>query len=222
MKKLILIWVGVIVGVLLIGIIAGKIGQSTGGGTEPTIPQEEVVVGYDKDGNPITEMVDQDEEVIKIDGQKFKINTGAFADKKFKLEGVEFGFKFSIDDLLNNGFTQQNTTMFVKNNSTIKINFNPSKRLALSVSAYSESYGTVSNLNVQYCENLELPSGIVLGKSTLEDVQRVYGTSIVYNGDIKTTKYYADAKKTSGFMVLYFDNDDVLCGLDIGCNIFGD
>ena len=76
--------------------------------------------------------------------------------------------------------------------------------------------------DVAICQNFELPSGITLGKSTLDDVQRVYGTSVVYpasNNFCTTTKYYMDNTKTTGFMVLYFDDDNVLCGADIGCDM---
>ena len=65
MKRLIIIWVAVVVCILGIGIIAGQIQKNK----EPEIPeiiQQEVIIGYDENGNAITGMVDQNEETIKI------------------------------------------------------------------------------------------------------------------------------------------------------------
>lgn len=221
MKRVIAIWIAVIAVILIIGLISGLAGKNDIT-EEPTIPMKEVVVGYDENGNPIAEQVPQDEETVKIDGQEFVYNPGAFANKNLKIEGKEIPMNFTIEDLLNSGLTQETQTQFNIGESTITANYNSSTGKGITLNAYTESYANITKFNVAICQNFELPSGITLGKSTLDDVQRVYGTSVVYpasNNFCTTTKYYMDNTKTTGFMVLYFDDDNVLCGADIGCDM---
>jgi hypothetical protein len=222
MKRLIIIWVAVVVCILGIGIIAGQIQKNK----EPEIPeiiQQEVIIGYDEDGNAITGMVDQNEETIKIDGESFSYNTGAFVGKTFKIDGAEFDMKLSIDELLDAGFEVKNTTWFTKGESTVIVNYNQSSKRALSINAYTQKYLDETRLRAEPCEDFEMPSGLKLGKSTLEDFQRVYGVSIVYkNGNMTTTKYYLDEGATTGYFVLYFDNENILTAIEIGCDYFSE
>ena len=222
MKKLIAIWVAVVAVVFIGGIIAGVISKNK----EPDVPpvvQEEVIIGYDENGKPITGMVDQKQTIVNIDGDQYSYNTGAFAGKKFKVEGFEFGLNFKVDEFFESGFSQANTTWFSYADSTVIVNYNPSTRRGLTLNAYSQSYLDITRLNAKPCENFEMPSGIVLGKSTLADVQRVYGVSVLNKTEtLSTTKYYIDDSKTTGFFVMYFDENDIFCGIDIGCDIFSD
>lgn len=221
MKRAIAIWVGIIAVILIIGFIVGAAGKGKEKET-PIVSTKEVIVGYDENGNSITQDVPQDEKSIEIDGQDFVYNTGAFKDKPFKIEGKEIPMNFNIKDLTESGLTQDTTTRFTIGDSTITANYNSSTGKGITLNAYTNSYVNITKFNVPVCKNFELPSGIVLGKSTLEDVQRVYGTSVVYpasNNFCTTSKYFMDETKTTGFMVLYFDDDNILCGVDIGCNI---
>ena len=222
MKKVIAIWLAVVVVALVAGLVAGKISRDKGEDV-PEILQEEVVIGYDENGKPITGMVDQQQTVVNIDGQQYSYNTGAFAGKKFKIEGFEFGMNFKVDEFFTAGFAQKNTTWFSYADSTVIVNYNPATRRGLTLNAYSQSYLDITRLNAGVCENFEMPSGIVLGKSTLADVQRVYGVSALNKTDtLSTTKYYIDDTKITGFFVMYFDENDIFCGIDISCDFLSE
>lgn len=218
MKRLIIIWVAVVIVALAIGIIAGQIEK----GKEPEVPpiiQEEVIIGYDENGNAITGMVDQNQATIRIDGEYFSYNTGAFAGKPFKIDGAEFYIDLTINDLKDAGFENENTTWFTRGESTIITNYNQSTKRVLTISAYTQKYLDETRLRAEVCKDFELPSGLKLGKSTLEDVQRVYGVSVIYkNNNITTTKYYMDETLSTGYFILYFDNENVLSAIDIGCD----
>ena len=156
MKKLIGIWLAVVLVVLIGGLIAGRIAKNN----EPDVPpvlQEEVILGYDENGKPITGMVDQFQTIVNIDGNQYSYNTGAFAGKKFKIEGIEFGINFEIDEFFTAGFEQKNTTWFTLGDSTVIINYNPSTRRGLSLNAYSQSYLNITRLNAEPCEKFEMP-----------------------------------------------------------------
>jgi hypothetical protein len=221
MKRVIAIWIAVIAAILIIGLISGSVGKNDVV-EEPTAPLKDIVVGYDENGNAISEKVPQNEITINIDGQDFAYNSGAFANKNFKIEDKEIPMNFTIDDLVKNGLKQDMATQFSIGESTITTNYNSSTGKGISLNAYTESYINITKYNVPICKNFELPSKVVLGKSTLEDVQRIYGTSVVYPANknfCTTTKYYMDNTKTTGFIILYFDNDNILCGVDIGCDM---
>ena len=182
MKRLIIIWVAVVFCVLGIGVAAGIIEKSK----TPEVPeiiQQEVIIGYDEDGKAITGMVDQNQETVRIDGETFSYNAGAFVGKNLKIDGAEFSMQLTIDELFDAGFEVDNTTWFTRGESTIIANYNQSTKRVLSINAYAQSYLDETRLRADPCEDFELPSGLKLGKSTLEDVQRVYGVSIIYKND---------------------------------------
>ena len=75
-------------------------------------------------------------------------------------------------------------------------------------------YNNITAEKRSICKNFELPSGIVLGKSTFDDVQRVYGASVVYDFyNSKKTKYYLSDSIADGSMTLFFFSVYVLCGI---------
>ena len=37
-----------------------------------------------------------------------------------------------------------------------------------------------------------------------------------------TTKYYLDEGATTGYFVLYFDNENILTAIEIGCDYFSE
>lgn len=221
MKKIILIWLGAIALIFVIGITWGAIDkQKNPQVTE--IPQVEMIVGYDDEGNPIIQQVDQNKTYIEIEGTNYLCNFAAYNKQDFKIEGKPISRNFSIDDLLSQGFEMPTNTRFSLNNSTVIVNYNPSSNKALSLTAYTQSYLDITNYDYPTCENLELPSGIVLGKSKFEDVERVYGNTKMYpenKQNCKSLKYYMTPERDKGFMILYFDTEDVLCGIYLGCDL---
>ena len=213
MKRVIFIYIGAIVGILCTGLLIGHF-QNQKKQEIPDVVYKEVIVGYDEDGNAIKKDVPQNEVSVKIDGKEYTCNIAAYKNGKPKIEDVEFSYKPVIGDFLTNGFEKVESREFKKGDSTIIIQWVQDTGRLMELDAFTESYNNITAEKRSICKNFELPCGIILGKSTFDDVQRVYGASVVYDFyNSKKTKYYLSDSIADGSMTLFFDTDNVLCGI---------
>lgn len=214
MKKLILIWVGVIVVLIVGGIIYGKI---TGMNEEPEIPQTEITY-KDDNGNNVVEKVDDLPIEVVIEGEKYKYNSAIWKGKPLVVDGVQFESPHYMDTYESNGFKNNQYGVFTKDeNHNLYIQYNSYYGYIFSVSAYAEPYNSVSHMNYAYCDDLVLPANIKLGESTKEYVESIYGESANLESKQEgyvTVKYYATADKRGEILQLTYTKDTgILIGI---------
>ena len=215
MKKILLIWVGVIVVLIVGGIVYGQLTKSN----EPEGPEKTEIVYKDDNGNDVKEEVEKDQVNVTIAGQDYSYNAGVWKGKPIKIADITLEGPLYIDNILDAGFEEHKNSSFkLDDKHSVYIHYNTYYGHLFSLSAYVEPYNTVASTSLNYCEDIVLPANIKLGESTKEYVESIYGVSHGYEsqrGDLVTVHYYGDSKKRGErLQLMYQRSTGILIGFE--------
>lgn len=215
MKKILLIWIGAIVLLIVGGILYGQLTKSN----EPTGPEQTEITYKDDNGNDVKENVDNIEVSVNIGGETFTYNSGIWKGKSIKIGDTILEMPLYVDTLNENGFIEQRNYAFQKDEKhTVYTQYNAYYGYLFSISMYAEPYNSINGTSVHYCEDVVLPANVKLGKSTREYVESIYGESKDYvaeKGGIVTVKYYATSDKGGERLQLMYDKKTgILVGIE--------
>ena len=188
MKKIIAIWLGVIVILITGGIIYGQIVEK-----KETENEKPPVSYYDESGNPVEDAYSDGEIEIKgYDGNQYKYNpnmwvyqTIKFGGKDFKAgsiikeNGKEKVVKPNISDFEKIGIIPENaksSTMTFGGEPVFIASFYVSDKSIEYIKVASKQYNDALHMFTAPCyDDVILPGNIELTKSTIDDVVNVYG-----------------------------------------------
>lgn len=215
MKRLLIIYGAIVIAVVLGGIIIGKIF-----GTDAPVEDPKTTITYiDENGNEITDIVDDKQVEVVIDGQKYKYNAGIWKGQPFKIGSDTFTPTHYMKNFRDKGYKEALNGAFEKDGKYyIYPDYNLAYDYLFTIKMYSEVYNEAANRNAYFCEDVVLPANVRLGVSTKEYVDNIYGEAFETNftkENIITVKYYATADKRGERLVLYYTKDtQILCGIE--------
>ncbi len=222
MKKILLIWIGAIVVLIVGGAIYGKI---TGINKEPEIPQTEIVY-IDDNGNEVKEKVDDVQIEVKIDGETFVYNSSIWKEKPITIDGVQFESPHYLDTYTSNGYVNNNVGGIRKDEDhTLNVQSNSYYGYIFSIAVYDRAYNEYARTKQAHCDDVVLPANVKLGVSTREYVEKIYGVSKDYESREEgfiTVKYYANENKRGERLHLTYAKDTgILIGIEWHFDVSG-
>lgn len=215
MKKILLIWVGVIVLLIVGGIVYGQLTKEK----EQTGPEQTEITYKDDKGNDIKEKVDDEQVSITIGKETFTYNSGIWKGKPIKIGEDTLETPLYVENLTEKGYEEYKNSCFKKDeNHSIYSQYNAYYGYLFSISLYDEPFNTANNTSMSYCKDVVLPANVKLGESTREYVESIYGVSKDYvaeKGNLITVKYYANEdKKGERLSLMYTKDTEILVGIE--------
>ena len=217
MKKIIAIWLGVIVILLVGGIVIGKFTMKPEE-EKPPITEYEYT---DESGNIIREPIDDGTVTVEDgSGNKYTYNPLIWVGKNITIDGctvkagsVSGDEPLTLDMLKEAGIEPEsynNATLITKAGTSFDADYNVKKGIVRQIEIRNKTYNDIMRYaTAPYCEEVILPGNIKMGYSTFEDIKKVYGEAEQrpLNDNMFSMTYYQTEEKKVQQLELIFDNE---------------